>query len=596
MSDEPKTNEPKTNEPAPKPTLKKELTMEQRLLLAFALMGIVLFATPYLFKSPTPPAPQKKATTATQAQTTAPAPGTPAPAAAAPAKVDSTAKGKGQRGAAEKIAAQKIAAEQEQVYTVETDLYKVVFSNRGAVVQQWILKKYTDDNGKPLALVNEAGVAKAGYPFTLVFDPKKPAVDVNAALFAAKPADDGLSITYEYSEGAVTARKTFRFEKSRYITQISTEVTENGAPIPHLIAWRGGFGDPSLPNAAAAQHSIYFDLTENKLNTHDAKAAKNGPVSSEGNFSFAGIEDTYFTAAFLPVAGPVKLVTFSDTVPTAANPKEEPHVGIGIGNSHNNFAVFVGPKDIDILNSVNPQLVRIVDFGWFSFLAKPLFLGLHYVNDHWVHNYGWAIVIVTVIINFLLFPLKLSNLKSMKKMQALQPQIAAISEKYKGISMRDPRKQQQNEETMALYKKHGANPMGGCLPMAAQIPFFIAFYKVLSVSIELRHASWLWVPDLASPEHLPIHILPIAMIVTQFIQQKMTPTTTVDPNQQRMMLIMPLVMGFFFYNLASGLVLYYFTVNLVGIAQQVFFNKTVTVADMPQPMPPGKKQNDRNKR
>ena len=116
-----------------------------------------------------------------------------------------------------------------------------------------------------------------------MFDPKKPAVDVNAALFAAKPADDGLSITYEYSEGAVTARKTFRFEKSRYITQISTEVTENGAPIPHLIAWRGGFGDPSLPNAAAAQHSIYFDLTENKLITHDAKAAKNGPVASEGN-------------------------------------------------------------------------------------------------------------------------------------------------------------------------------------------------------------------------------------------------------------------------------------------------------------------------
>jgi len=132
--------------------------------------------------------------------------------------------------------------------------------------------------------------------------------------------------------------------------------------------------------------------------------------------------------------------------------------------------------------------------------------------------------------------------------------------------------------------------------MAVQIPFFIAFYKVLAISIELRHATWLWVPDLASPERLPIHILPIAMIVTSFIQQKMTPTTTVDPNQQRMMLIMPLVMGFFFYNLASGLVLYYLTVNLVGIAQQWFFNKTVTVADMPQPMPVAKKQNGRNKR
>src|SRR5436190_13978035 len=332
----PMSDEPSANEPAPKPARKRELSMEQRLLLAFALMGIVLFATPYLFKSPTPPAPQKKATTAAQGQTTAPASGTPAPPAAAPAKADSTGKGKGQRGAAQKIAAEKIVADQEQTYTVETDLYKVVFSNRGAVVQQWILKKNTDYNGNPLALVNEAGVAKDGYPFTLVFDQKKPAVDVNAALFAAKPADDGLGITYEYSEGALTARKAFHFEKSRYITQISTEVTENGAPISHLIAWRGGFGDPSIANPLA-QHSIYFDLTENKLITHDVKAAKNGPVASEGNFSFAGIEDTYFTAAFLPVAGPVKLVTFSDTVPTATNPKEEPHVGIGIGNSHNNF-------------------------------------------------------------------------------------------------------------------------------------------------------------------------------------------------------------------------------------------------------------------
>jgi YidC/Oxa1 family membrane protein insertase len=161
--------------------------------------------------------------------------------------------------------------------------------------------------------------------------------------------------------------------------------------------------------------------------------------------------------------------------------------------------------------------------------------------------------------------------------------------------MRDPRAQQKNEETMALYKKHGANPMGGCLPMAIQIPFFIAFYKVLAVSIELRHANWLWVTDLSQPEHITPHILPIAMIATQFFLQKMTPTASADPNQQRMMLLMPLVMGFFFYGLPSGLVLYYFTVNLVGIAQQVFFNKTITVADLPLP-PPAKKQNGRNKR
>jgi YidC/Oxa1 family membrane protein insertase len=580
MSDAPDNNQPGS---------KKELSMETRLLLAFGLTIIVLFATPYLFKPAAPP-PAKKSPFTQQPKPSPAAEKSAVPEAPPAAEADGSA-------APAAPAAGHVAAQKEDTFVVDTDFYKVVFSNRGAVVQQWILKKYTDDNGKPLELVNTTATPKVRFPFQLIFDQKKPTADLNTALFAAKPDDDGLGITYEFSEGAVTARKTFHFQKSRYIAEVSTEVTESGVPVPHLIGWLGGFGDASILDLAS-QHSIYFDLNESKLVTRDAKFAKNGPMPSEGNYSFAGIEDKYFTAVFLPAgAGAVKLVTFSDTVATVADPKEAPRVGVGIGGSgHNNFSVFVGPKNLDILNGVNPRLAQVLDFGWFSFLAKPLFLALHYVNDKWVHNYGWSIVIVTVCINFLLFPLRLSNLKSMKKMQALQPQIATINEKYKGISMRDPRKQQQNEEMMALYKKHGANPMGGCLPMAVQLPFFIAFYKVLSVSIELRHAHWLWVTDLAAPEHLPIHILPIAMIATQFFMQKMTPTTTVDPNQQRMMLFMPLLMGFFFYGLPSGLVLYYLTANLVGIAQQVFFNKTVTVAGMPEPMPPGKKQNGRNKR
>jgi YidC/Oxa1 family membrane protein insertase len=573
MSDEPK------NPSASKP----ELSTETRLLLAFALMGLVLFATPYFFKSVAPPTPVKKAPAAQQQKAAAAAPAAPvAPVETSPTEEPA-------------IPAGHVTGQKEETFVVDTDLYKVVFSNRGAVVQQWILKKYTDDGGKPLELVNTAAAQKAGYPFDLVFDHKKPATDLNSALFAAKPDSDGLGITYEYSDGSLTARKAFRFRKNQYVTQVSTEVRENGTAVPHLIAWRGGFGDPS--SGPAAQRTISFDLTDSKLIAHAVKDAKNGPVIAEGNYAFAGVEDTYFTAAFLPGSpGPMKLETFSDTVVTAADAKEQPRVGAGVASSvRNDFAVFVGPKDIDILTKVNPQLARIVDFGWFSILAKPLFLVLHFVNDRWLHNYGWTIIVVTIIINFLLFPLKLTNLKSMKKMQALQPQIAAINEKYKGISMRDPRAQQKNEETMALYKKHGANPMGGCLPMAIQMPFFIAFYKVLVVSIDLRHANWLWVSDLSAPEHLAIRILPIAMIATQFVMQKMTPSTSVDPNQQKMMLMMPLVMGFIFYGLPSGLVLYYCTSNLVGIAQQVFFNKTVTIADLPLP-PPVKKQNGRSKR
>jgi YidC/Oxa1 family membrane protein insertase len=571
MSDDPKNNQSKP-----------ELSMEVRLLLAFALMGLVLLGTPYFFKSVIPPPPAKPPAAVQQkaaAKTEAPA--------AAPAVEESPPV---------EVPGERVAAQTEETFTVETDLYKVVLSNRGAVVRQWILKKYTDDSGKLLELVNTAAESKTGAPFALVFEQRKPAVDLNNALFVAKPASDGLGISYEYSDGSVAARKEFRFQKSRYTAEVSTEVSENGAPVPHLAAWRGGFGDPS--SNPSVQHSIYFDLTDSKLVTRDAKSAKNGPVTSEGNYSFAGIEDTFFTAAFLPAnGGPMKLVTFSDAVATAADTKELPRVGAGIGGSGRNlFSVFVGPKDLDILGKVNPQLVRIVDFGWFSFLAKPLFYALHFVNNRWIHNWGWAIVVVTIFINFLLFPLKLSNLKSMKKMQAIQPLVAAINEKYKGISMRDPRKQKQNEEMMGLYKKHGVNPMGGCLPMAVQIPFFIAFYKVLAVSIDLRHASWLWVTDLSSAEHLPIHVLPILMIGTQFLLQKMTPTASPDPNQQRMMQFMPLVMGFFFYGLPSGLVLYYLTVNLVGIAQQWFFNRTITPADLPAQIPPGKQPNGKGKR
>ncbi len=352
--------------------------------------------------------------------------------------------------------------------------------------------------------------------------------------------------------------------------------------MPHLLAWRGGFGDSALPNSAVLQHSIHYDLAQSKLITQDAKSAKNGPVPASGSYSFAGIEDNYFAAAFLPEGnGSVDTMTFGDSVPTAINPKEELHVGAAVGGAgRNEYSVFIGPKDVDILRQVNPKLEQIVDWGWFALLAKPLFLAVHYVSERWVHNYGWSIIVVTIAINFILLPLRMANMKSMKKMQRAQPEVAKIKEKYKNIGLRDPRKQQENEEVMALYKKHGANPMGGCVPMLLQIPFFIAFYKVLSVSIEVRHASWLWVSDLSTPEQLAIRILPIAMIATQFIMQKMTPAAGVDPAQQRMMMLMPLMMGFFFYNLSSGLVLYYLTGNLVSIGQQWFFNKTITPADV----------------
>ncbi len=547
-----------------------EVPMERRLLLAFVLMMAVLFLTPYIFKPsgkpPAPkPAPQSEAAKAE-----------PAPVSQPPLK-PSEPKAKPPAG--------QIAAEKEQTYVVDTSVYRVEFSNRGAVVRSWILKAYKDNGGRPIDLVNGSAVPKTGYPFSLAFPGRKPPVDLNQVLYAAKVSADGMSLDFEYSDGHAASRKTFHYRKDSYLSEVSSDVTVDGQTTPNLFAWRGGFGDRQVPGAAAAQHSVYFDVSANKLEVKPAKDAKDGPVSAEGTYSFAGIQDTYFAAVFLPGSGStVRILTYSDSVATAPKGPEEPHVGAAVGDAAGNrFALFVGPKDIDKLRQINPKLEQLVDFGWFALIAKPLFLAVNWLNDRYVNNYGWSIVVVTIIINFLLLPLKFTSLKSMKKMQMLQPQIAAINERYKGIGLRDPRKSEQNQEVMGLYQKHGVNPMGGCIPMVLQIPFFFAFYKVLSVGIELRGASWLWVTDLSQPENLPIRILPIAMIASQFIMQKMTPSTTADPTQQKMMLMMPLVLGFMFYGVSSGLVLYWLTSNLVGIAQQWFFNRNMA-GSIPAPV------------
>jgi YidC/Oxa1 family membrane protein insertase len=357
------------------------------------------------------------------------------------------------------------------------------------------------------------------------------------------------------------------------------------------VQWRGGFGDMAVNSAAGHQQTIHYDSEKKKLVEEAAKSAKSGPVRADGSFSFAGIQDQYFTAAFLPPPNtPLQTTTYDDIVASYVDASEQPYPGVAVGGqSRNQLGIYVGPKELNALRKVNPSLQDIIDWGFFGLLAKPLFLILQWMTTSFVKNYGWAIVLLTVLINIAMFPLKMANLKSMRKMQLLQPEMAKINEKYKGISMSDPRASQKQQETMDLYKKHGVNPMGGCIPMLIQLPFLYAFYKVLSVTIELRDASWLWVADLSQPEHYAIRILPIVMIATSFLMQKMTPMTTGgDPNQQKVMQFMPLMWGVFFWSASSGLVLYWLTSNLVQIAQQWFFNKTaspVMVLTSPQKNP-----------
>jgi len=554
----------------------KEMSMEVRLLIAFLLMGAVMFLTPYFFKSQAPPPVKKDAAGQTASQSPSAVPTAPDGKPTAEATAPPSPAAEAAEAAAETVPLPVGATPQkaEPALIIDTDLYRIAFSNQGGTVRSWQLKKTNGNDLKTLDLVNSA--AGMDFPYSLYFPNQKPLVNVNFTWYKQTAEPDGLGVTYEFSDGHVSVRKVFRFQKASYLSMVSTEVTLDGKPLPHMIQWRGGFGDLTIASPSGSQRTLYFDVAANKLVEQAPKSASKGPLSASGNYSFAGIADVYFAAVFLAEGNSgMQMVTFGDTVKTAHDQTPMALSGVAISDGPaNRFEVFVGPKDIDLLKKINPKLESVVDFGWMAFLAKPLFLIVNYVNDHLVRNFGWAIVLVTVAINFILFPLKLSNMKSMKKMQALKPQIDAINAKFKNIGLRDPKKGEQNEEVMALYKKHGVNPMGGCLPMLLQMPFFFAFYKVFTVSVEMRGAPWLWVTDLSQPEHWEIKILPLVMIASQFIMQKMTPQAAGDPTQQKMMMFMPLVFGFMFYNFPSGLVLYYLTSNLVSMGQQWFFNRT----------------------
>ena len=551
--------------------------MESRFLMFFLLMMVVLSITQYFYKPPVQPPVAKKTDNApTQTKPEPPA----ATAAAVPvAKPVNTA------------AIAPTEAKAEDTITIDTGVSKIVISNRGGgTVRSWVLSSFKDAAEKPLELVGQAGKGTQ-LPPPLSFEFKnnqKPAVDLTQVLFTQKVSADGLGLDYEYSTGAITAKRSLQFRKSSYVAELSSEITQNGVMLPHYIGWRGGFGDATVAKYYGVQKAVVYDVngksmlsvSTGKLDTKEPKDSKDGPISTSGNFAFAGLQDQYFGLAFLPKTSSTEMLAFGDKLKVPGTEDEEYHAGAAVGGDGlNRLSLFAGPKDLDILRAANPKLESIIEWGFFGVVAKPLFLGMNWTFHNLTHNWGWAIVLVTVVINLVLFPFRLTSMKSAKKSSLLQPEMAKIKEKYKGMSMSDPRKAEENQETMALYKKHGINPVGGCLPLVLQLPILWAFYTVLANIIEMRGASWLWVHDLSRPETLAIRLLPVLLLVTQFLTQKMTPSSPgMDPTQQKMMMFMPLIFGYIFYFQASGLVLYWLTGNLVGILSQFATNKM-----MPQP-------------
>ena len=551
---------------------------EKRFFIAIALSFVLLMIWRVMFFKAPPPSPNSSEATQSAAQ-----------------------KATGQQGA--KTEGPKLPAphqipvvegQQAQDITVENDLYRITFSTQGGVVKSWILKKYDDANGKPLDVVDPAACKQLGYPMSLRTTDDSLNQKVNQALYAAQPVGTELkapaTLEFTYSDGHVQVQKKFTFGQE-YMVHAQVSVAQDQHYVPVRVAWVGGFGDHSLPEQSEfAQSKVAYQIND-RLETTDLHKIKN-ELTQSGPLEFAGLEDRYFAGIFFPVSSDrVFGAGYTQWKPVDWKEKELPSAGYAeMGSSVAQpvkFNLFVAPKAMDVLDSTQPSLTGLVDFGWFSFIAKPLFLALRYIYEHWVHNYGWAIVILTIILNMALFPLKLKSIRSAQEMQRIAPLVKGIQDRYKQYKFNDPRKARMNQEVMKLYQEHGINPLGGCLPMLPQLPILYGFYESLETPFEFRHAPWIWwIKDLSMPDPsrimgLPIPILPVIMMVSMFFMQKMTPMMTADPNQRRMMLIMPLVFGIMFFHLASGLVLYFLAANLVGIIQQIIINRFITPKQPP---------------
>jgi YidC/Oxa1 family membrane protein insertase len=584
---------------------------EKRLMLVFLLAFIVMLALQPLLKKyfPQPVTPTQQSQPA-QTQPEAPTPAVTVAPVARPGNV----------------VTKQAASETETV--IENDLYRITFTNRGAQVKSWILKKFDNDaqNG-PLDLVNPAAAEKYGYPLSLWTYDESLRGRVSSALYVARTGESvtvrpssvqgsayemdaagqtlkaPATVTFEYADQDLVVRKTFGFD-STYIVNVETSVTYKGSAVAALPAWPSGFGSQTTPAFYAAgliDYQFNKDIVRLPIRCGWSFFSKctdiSGGKTISGPFHWAGPTDLYFAAVFIPDdPNSAAMVTLRNSMMVARDP-EKPEskevvpvdvLGAAVGNLRGATSerVFVGPKELEVLEKVpvpgvsgaDNDLNGLVDFGWWSLIAKPLFVWLKWTHNHifsgWSSGWGWAIILQTLIISLALLPLRITQMKSLLKMQRVAPQIKSIQEKYKKYSLRDPRKAPMNEEISALYKKEGVNPAGGCLPMLIQFPFLIAYYRMLGAALDLRHAHWLWIHDLSAAEPFPF-VLPILMVVSMLLVQKMTPQAGMDPAQQRMLTVMmPLMMGFIFFRLAAGLNLYYAEANLISIAQQAVMNRT----------------------
>jgi len=553
--------------------------MERRLLLAIVLTFVVLTVYQWMMPTPQPPPP-----TSERADASAPASG---PAAVPPAAVVSPAPAV---PAVEVVRADTA----ERAITVENGLVRAVFSNRGATLSAWQLERYKGPGGRPVDLVPHDVPADQPKPFSLKLEDAAKTTRLNTALFAvagdippgaAPPTLDArtspVTLTFEYQDAAgLHATKQFRIEPNSYVVAFSANVTDSGRAINPTIQWGPGLGDVlalgggSSFTALRKSEAIFsVDGDVERIAAADVLEAP----KYQGTHEFAGVDTHYFISVAVK-PGSAELEYYPLTIPAAGfdPPIARDYIGYSIRlaaapNATAKF--FVGPKHFESLRQADPDLVRAIWFGMFAFLSVPLLSALNWV-DSFVGNYGWSIIVLTIIINAAMFPLRHKSNVSMRKMQEIQPQVKAIQDRYAKLKVTDPARQKMNTELMELYRQRGVNPASGCVPMLLTFPVLLAFYGLLSEAIELRGAPFIfWIHDLAAAD--PYYVTPILMGASQVLQQKMMPMTGADPVQQKMMLFMPIVFTFLFLTSPAGLALYWFASNVLVIAQQVLTNRMI---------------------
>ncbi|HZM69730.1 MAG TPA: membrane protein insertase YidC [Candidatus Cryosericum sp.] len=541
---------------------------ERRLLIAVALSLLVLTAYQFLF--PTAPAPRRPLPTASGAPTSgspgaerSPAPGPSARVTASPAASPTSASVTPVADALER----RVEAQGEEV--------AVAFSNRGARLVSWQLKRYRDAKGRPEEMVQNI----PGGPRALDVETGDPDVDprLRDALF--QPSAEVVTLAgsgetelrFHWAEGEIEATKTLRFRGPGYLVRVEAEVKKAGRPLPVKVIWGPGLGNPTPEEMEVQGYHAPQGVSFGPRGVERLVPDKIGPQHPVTEVRWAGVESTHFAALWVPPVVPGTVELRAIELPAGEDGRKKLGVGaaVPLGGSGDGGLLFVGPKDHGLLTALDHDLAAVVPVGeWIGPIVIPLMALLRWVHG-WVGNYGWSIVVLTVLINVIMAPLRHYSIANGIKMAKLSPEMRVIQERYRKVPALDPKRQEMQQEIAALYERHGMSMstqmLVGCLPLLLTMPFLIAFYRVLQVAIELRGASFLWIPDLSQRD--PLFITPVLMGISMFVMQRMTPTA-MDPAQQRIMMIMPVVLVVMFHAAPAGLNLYWLSSNLCSVVQQ----------------------------